>query len=190
MLRTYAGKESQNRAHQENDDLWLHTYQELFFVDFCLSPNIVHIFWDLYKSYKNQQKIILALGSMSTKNKAITLEVEEKSGSSSSGRNFPEQPAKKKGKKTPGKKQYCIKNHRLVYSDSLGQKVTEAMECARVENFRHDEDEKHDFNVMFASVYHVTKILGGVGPVVALSIMPYLMHRGECQFWSGSLLTR
>ena len=38
----------------------------------------MHFFVDPYEYYKNQQKIIRALGSMSTKNKAITLEVEEK----------------------------------------------------------------------------------------------------------------
>ena len=124
---------------------------------------------------------------MATKKKAISLDDEEEGGSSSITRDFPhpEQPPKKKGKKRhPGMKKHCIMNHRLLsnqfHASSFGNKHTEADECKRLEHdCRTDQLKLVVFDNLFASVYRVAKHIGGPAPLIALSIMPYLMHKGE-----------
>ena len=115
---------------------------------------------------------------MATKNKAISLDDEEEGGSSSIARDFPhpEQPPKKKGKK----KLHCIMNHRLLSTDQVGNKHTEADECKRLENdCLADQLKRVVFDNLFVSVYRVAKHIGGPAPSIALSIMPYLMYEGE-----------
>ena len=118
---------------------------------------------------------------MATENKASSLDDEE-SGSSSIGRSVlhPEEPPKKKSKKTPGKQQHCIKNHRMIQIDLAGGKHTEADECkVLMRACFEDQLKRVVFDNLFASVYRVAKHIGGPAPLIALSIMPYLLHKGE-----------
>ena len=117
---------------------------------------------------------------MATENKASSLDDEE-SGSSSIGRSVlhPEEPPKKKSKKTPGKQQHCIKNHRMICVDN-GGKHTEADECQVLMRACFEDQQKLGvFDILFASVYRVAKHIGEPAPLIALSIMPYLMYKGE-----------
>ena len=84
----------------------------------------------------------------------------------------PQRPQKrlKKGR-------HCIKGHRLVlYRDRVEE---EAWMCAKIEELQDREYRVFQFDVLFASVYEVAELLGGVGLDLVLNIMPYLVHRGD-----------
>ena len=84
----------------------------------------------------------------------------------------PQRPQKrlKKGR-------HCIKGHRLVlYRDRVEE---EAWMCAKIEELRDRPYRVFQFDVLFASVYEVAELLGGVGLDLVLNIMPYLVHRGD-----------
>jgi hypothetical protein len=92
---------------------------------------------------------------------------------------LPVEHPKKKSKKTPGKKQHCIVDHRLIYSDDIGNKHTEAEECDKLEHVAINFSVTRNgiFNILFASVFGVADLIGAKD--LALCIMPFLMHRGE-----------
>ena len=75
------------------------------------------------------------------------------------------------------KARHCIKGHRLVlYRDRVEE---EAWLCAKIEELRDRPYRVFQFDVLFASVYEVAELLGGVGLDLVLNIMPYLAHRGD-----------
>ena len=51
--------------------------------------------------------------------------------------------------------------------------------CAKIEELRDRPYRVFQFDVLFASVYEVAELLGGVGLDLVLNIMPYLVHRGD-----------
>ena len=88
------------------------------------------------------------------------------------------QPASKKAKKVK-KEQHCIENHRLIIYGAGHGKITEAQMCTKLEGIQHKRVRVHQFNILFAAVYEVAELLGGLAPDIALHIMPYLVHRGD-----------
>ena len=76
---------------------------------------------------------------------------------------------------------HCIKSHRLVPFGGGRGKITEAQMCTKFERLRNHPIWVHQFNMMFACVYEVAELLGGVGTIMALNIMPFLVHRGESE---------